>query len=74
MAKRVGTIHFWIDDDRESLYNQSIDLSYALCVEDEEDDFVDIVEIDRFVDYCMLFAKAMGFAEQTVEEAFGYRR
>lgn len=71
MAKRVGTIHLWIDDDRESIYNQSIDLSYALCVEDEEDDFVDIVEIDRFVDYCMNFAKAFGFAESTVEEAFG---
>lgn len=71
MAKRVGTIHFWIDDDRESIYNQSIDLSYALYVEDEEDE---IVEIDNFVNYCMNFAQAMGFAEQTVEEAFGYRK
>lgn len=70
MAKRIGTIHFWIDDDRESIYNQSIDLSYALCVEDEEDD---IVEIDNLVDYCMSFAKAFGFSESTVEEAFGRR-
>ena len=68
MAKRVGTIHFWIDDDRETIYNQSIDLSYALCVEDEEDD---IVGIDNLVDYCMNFAKAFGFAESTVEQAFG---
>lgn len=71
MAKRVGTIHFWIDDDRETIYNQSIDLSYALCVEDEELD--DIVEIDNLVDYCMNFAKAFGFAESTVEQAFGRR-
>lgn len=73
MAKRVGTIHFWIDDDRESIYNQSVDLSYALCVEDEEDDMVDIIEIVDLVDYCMNFAKAFGFAESTVERAFGRR-
>lgn len=69
-AKNIGTIHFWIDDDRESIYNQSIDLSYSLYSEDGEDD---IVEINTLVDYCMNFAKAMGFAEQTVEEAFGRR-
>ncbi len=67
-AKRVGTIHFWIDDDRESIYNQSIDLSYSLYSEDEE---TDIIEIDTLVDYCINFAKAMGFAEATVEKAFG---
>lgn len=70
-AKRVGTLHFWLDDDREVEYNESIDLSYGLYLEDEDDE---ILEIGKFVDYCMLFAKAMGFAEQTVEEAFGYRR
>lgn len=69
-AKNIGTIHFWIDDDRESIYNQSIDLSYSLYSEDEEDD---IVEINTLVDYCMNFAKAIGFTEATVEEAFGRR-
>ena len=70
MAKRVGALHFWLDDDRETEYNESIDLSYELYLEDEDDE---ILEIGRLVDYCMLFAKAMGFAEQTVEEAFGWR-
>ena len=69
-AKRIGTIHFWIDDDRESIYNQSTDLSYSLYSEDEEDD---IIEIDNLVDYCMNFAKAIGFIESTVEQAFGRR-
>lgn len=70
MAKRVGTLHFWLDDDREIKYNESIDLSYELYLEDEDDE---ILEIDTLVDYCMNFAKAMGFAEATVEEAFGIR-
>ena len=70
VAKNIGTIHFWIDDYRESIYNQSIDLSYSLYSEDEEDD---IVEINTLVDYCMNFAKAIGFTEATVEEAFGRR-
>lgn len=70
MAKRIGTIHFWIDDDRESIYNQSTDLSYSLYSEDEESD---IVEIDDLVDYCMNFAQALGFAEVVVERAFGRR-
>ena len=69
-AKRVGTLHFWLDDDREFEYNESTDLSYELYLEYEDDE---ILEIDKFVDYCMLFAKAMGFAESTVEEAFGRR-
>ena len=69
-AKNIGTIHFWIDDDRDSIYNQSIDLSYSLYSENEEDD---IVEIDTLVDYCMNFAKAIGFTETTVERAFGRR-
>ena len=68
VAKNIGNIHFWIDDDRESIYNQSIDLSYSLYSEDEEDD---IIQIELLVDYCMNFAKAMGFAEATVEKAFG---
>ena len=69
-AKRVGTIHFWIDDDREIVYNQSTDLSYSLYSEDEEDD---IIELDVLVDFCMNFAKAIGFAEISVERAFGRR-
>ena len=70
-AKRAGTLHFWLDDDRETKYNESTDLSYELYLEDEDDE---ILEIDRLVDYCMNFAKAMGFAERTVEEAFGLRK
>ena len=69
VAKNIGTIHFWIDDYRESIYNQSIDLSYSLYSEDEELD--DIIQIELLVDYCMNFAKAMGFTEATVEKAFG---
>lgn len=69
VAKNIGTIHFWIEDYRESIYNQSIDLSYSLYSEDEE--LSDIIEIDLLVDYCMNLAKAMGFVEATVEKAFG---
>lgn len=69
-AKRIGTIHFWIDDDREIVYNQSTDLSYSLYSEDEDGD---IVELDDLVEFCMNFAKAIGFAEVVVERAFGRR-
>ena len=69
-AKRAGTLHFWLDDDREIKYNESTDLSYELYLEDEDDE---ILEIDDLVDYCINFAKAMGFAEATIEEAFGRR-
>lgn len=69
-AKRAGTLHFWLDDGRETKYNESIDLSYELYLEDEDDE---ILEIDVLVDYCINFAKAMGFTEATVEEAFGRR-
>ena len=70
MAKRAGTFHLWLDDDREVRYNESTDLSYELYLEDEDDE---ILEIDTLVDYCINFAKAMGFAEATVERAFGRR-
>ena len=69
-AKRIGTIHFWIDYDREIVYNQSTDLSYSLYSEDEDGD---IVELDDLVEFCMNFAKAIGFAEVVVERAFGRR-
>ena len=71
MAQLAGTIHFWLEDYREQTFNESTDLSYELYLEYEDDE---ILEIDKLVDYCMLFAKAMGFAERTVEEAFGYRK
>lgn len=70
-AKRAGAIHFWLDDDREIAYNESTDLSYDIYLEDEEDE---LIEIDYLVDCCMRFAKAIGFADNTVEVAFGRRQ
>lgn len=70
MAKRVGTIHFWLDDDRENIYNMSTDVSYALYVDETEIED-DIIEIDRLVDYCIGFANAIGFPESVVLQAFG---
>lgn len=68
MAHQIGELRFVLSDDREIVYNESVDLTYLIYSEDEDDEFI---EIDDLVDRCMAFAQAIGFTKETVERAFG---
>jgi hypothetical protein len=63
----IGSIEFWLRDDRDSEYNESVDCTWQLYG-DEEDE---ILSIENYHYYCKRFALAMGFAEDTVNEWFG---
>ena len=54
-------------NDRESEYNESTELVYDLFLEDVDDE---IIPIEKYVTYCKNFARAVGFSEKTIEEAF----
>ena len=60
--------NFWLEDYRDQVYNGSTDLSYSIYLDATDDE---IIPIENLVDYCMNFAKAIGFTEATVDEAFG---
>lgn len=66
-VKNIGSIEFWLKDYRNTEFNESVDLTYELY--GEEDD--EVLSIEKFHSLCKCFAKAMGFAESTVDEWFG---
>ena len=68
MVQYAGTLRFELDDDRDTEYNESADLTYKLYTEEDNDE---ILPIEEFVDYCRCFALALGFHPNTVEVAFG---
>lgn len=65
--KNIGSIEFWLRDDREIEYNESVDCIWQLYGEEDGE----ILSIEKYYDLCKCFAKAMGFAERTVNEWFG---
>lgn len=67
--ERVGTISFWINDDRDIDFNQSIDLSFPLFL-NEEDMEDDIVDIEQLINYIKNFLKAMGYSDVTIDKFF----
>ena len=68
MAKRLGEMRFVLEDDRDTNYNESVDITFALSGEDDDDE---VMSIELYRDFCIRFAKAMGFADKTVDEYFG---
>lgn len=68
MAKRLGEMRFVLDDDRDTEYNESVDITFTLSGEDSDDE---VMSIELYRDLCIRFAKAMGFADKTVDEYFG---
>lgn len=69
MAKQVGEMEFWLRDYHETdAFNESVDCTYELWVENEIDE---ILSIEKYHDLCKRFAAAMGFAERTINEWFG---
>lgn len=66
-VKNIGSIEFWLQDYRDTEFNESVDLIFKLY--GEEDD--EVLSIETFHDFCKRFAKAMGFVESTVDDWFG---
>lgn len=67
MMKKIGQMNFSLDDYRLMEYNESIDCSFSLY--GDEDD--EVMSIENYYLFCKRFASAMGFAEKTIEEWFG---
>ncbi len=69
IMKQIGTMEFWLRDDRENEYNETIDCSYALY--GTGDELEEVMSIEKYWCLCRSFAAAMGFCENTIEEWFG---
>lgn len=67
-VKKIGEMRFCLDDWRETIYNESIDITFARYGYEEEDE---IMPIEDYYCLCKYFAAAMGFAEKTIDEWFG---
>ena len=69
MAKQIGEMEFWLRDYHDTdTFNESVDCTYELWVENEMDE---ILSIKTYHDLCKRFAAAMGFTEKTINEWFG---
>ena len=66
-AEKIGELRFCLDDYRDDIYNESIDLTYSLYGAE----FDEILPLDMFRCYCKQFAAAMGQSEKTINEVFG---
>lgn len=66
-AIRAGYMRFELDDERETVFNESTDLTYTIYLENEEDE---LLEIDRYVNMCIQFAAAVGFSEKAIRDTF----
>lgn len=67
--KNIGSMEFWLRDNREIEYNESIDCTFELYGTDDE--MEEIMSIEKYWCLCRDFAAAMGFGEQTIAEWFG---
>ena len=67
--KNIGSMEFWLRDNREIEYNDSIDCTFDLYGIDDE--MEEIMSIEKYWCLCRYFAAAMGFSEATITEWFG---
>ena len=67
MVKHVGEVRFVLDDERETPFNLSTDLTYQLYADENDDP----MHIEDFRSYCKQFALAIGFHPNTVDQVFG---
>ena len=66
-VKEVGRLEFNLTDYRETEFNESVELSYELWREEGSE----LLSIEDYHYFCTNFAKAMGFAQKTIDEWFG---
>lgn len=64
--KNIGSIEFWLRDNRDLPYNGSVDCTFELYGTEKGR----AISIEQYWDLCRAFAAAMGFSEQTIAEYF----
>ena len=67
--KQVGTMEFWLRDDRDTIHNDSVSCSFDLY--GTGDEIEEIMPIEKYWCLCRYFAAAMGYCEKTIEDWFG---
>ena len=65
--KNIGSFEMWLRDDRDIEFNESIDCTWQLYGEEEDE----ILSIEKYYYFCKSFAAAMGFQEATINDWFG---
>ena len=68
--KEIGSMEFWLRDDRDIQFNETLDCTFSLYGEDEDE----LLTIEQYWELCCRFAAAMGFNESTIEEWFGQQK
>lgn len=66
-VKRIGEMRFWLDDERDYEYNESVECNFPLYGTEESD----LMSIENYYYLCRHFAGAMGFCEATIDKWFG---
>ena len=67
--KNIGSMEFWLRDNREIEFNDSVDCTFELYGTGDESE--EIMSIEKYWYLCRCFAATMGFSEQTIIEWFG---
>ena len=67
MIEKIGEMRFCLTDNRNCKFNESVDCTYALYGEKEDE----TMSIETYYLLCRSFAAAIGFAEKTIDEWFG---
>lgn len=66
-CEKIGEMRFCLDDWKKSEFNESVDATFALYGEEEDE----VMSIEKYFCLCRYFAAMMGFAEKTITEWFG---
>lgn len=67
--KNIGSMEFWLRDNREIEYNDSVDCTFELY--GTGDEIEEIMSIEKYWCLCRYFAAVMGYSEKTIEDWFG---
>ena len=65
--KRIGEMRFYLNDERDSEFNESVDCTFALYGKEYDE----IMNIEKYWTFCRFFASAMGFPEEVIKKYFG---
>ena len=66
-VKKIGEMRFWLDDERDYEYNESVECVFPIYGYETDD----LMTIGEYYNLCRQFAGAMGFREATIDKWFG---
>ena len=66
MAKLIGELKFQYKDHTEDEYNNSVDCTFEIWGKE-----LDGMDVEEYYRLCRRFGKALGYAEQSINEWFG---